>query len=443
MNIPGQPLTGALLLSALAGASLAAEVRLETRLVPDADIRTGQSISFEIDVMTDTWLTDTPVFGPLEAAGTLVSFEGSQGRTIQRTIDGKRYFGVTYSYRLTPLASGVTTLPAFRILAAVGQEEEHVAVTVPERSFAVQSLPAAEAADIKLLAADVRLDQNLSTPGPFTAGYPLIREIRVEARRALPLSIPSLASSSAVGMPGTPLPAEIHPLTDDAGSTTGGERIERIRYTPDHAGSYELPALSITWWDIDDNRVRQSTLPPLPIEIMPGFTPSQHRISRGWLAFLLAAGTGIALVAVCRWTITSHLRGVMNMIRNRWQNSLPGRRRAAIRQLRNTSRELTGVYRLTCNSKGAHSLNDSPLPPHQKKAFLAGIAGYYSIHPQPDSSTRQLIPLIRGIKGNSGPDRTRRLSHLPPLNPDQEQKSPDLRVRAKGGAQQQEVFRDY
>lgn len=417
MRVPGKPLLTAILVSHLAGHTLAAEVRIETRLVPDADIRSGQSVSYEVDVLTDTWLTGTPEFRSLEVAGALVSFQGSQGRSIQRTIEGKRYFGVTYSYRLIPLEPGVTTLPSFRIKAPVGQEDAPVAVTTPERSFAVQPLPAVESGDISLLAADVQLSQSLSTTGGgIAAGQPVVREIRVRAHQALALSIPPLTSSSPGEAVGTRLPADIRPITDEGGSITGGERIERIRYTPDQAGTYRLPALSLTWWDIDEDRIRQSTLPALPIEVLPGAGPSETRVPISWLLVILAAGASMAILTGCRRAIRSRTGHSIRRIRRRWQNSLPGQKQAAIRQLRGTPRELTGLFRLTDKRTGAHSLRGSPQKSRQREALMAGIAGYYAPRPEPEKSTRRLIPLIRKIKSAPRTDRGPRSAQLPPLN---------------------------
>ncbi|MBW4935388.1 BatD family protein [Marinobacter sp. F4206] len=417
MRWAGRPVLAALFLSGLAGQTLAAEVRIQTRLVPDADIRSGQTVSYEVDVLTDTWLTGTPEFRPLEVAGALVFFEGSQGRSIQRTIKGKRYFGVTYSYRLIPLEPGVRTLPSFRIEAPVGQEDAPVAVSTPERSFAVQPLPGVESSAISLLAADVRLSQSLSTAGAsIVAGHPIVREIRVQAHQALALSIPPLIPSSTGAVAGTRLPADIRPVTNEGGWVTGGERIERIRYSPDQPGTYRLPALSITWWDIDDERIRQSTLPALPIAVLPGAGPSGSRGQTRWFLFMLAAGASMAILAGYRRAIRSRTRFFINRVCSRWQNSVPGRKQAAIQQIRGTPRELTGLYRLTDKRTGTHSLRHSPLNSRQREALLAGIAGYYATHPEPETSTRRLIPLIRKIKGAPRTDRGPHPAQLPPLN---------------------------
>lgn len=382
------------LILGLSSPAMAADLLVQTRLVP-ATIRVGQPIHYEVDVLTDTWLTGAAEFPVFQTPGLLISFEGSQGRSIQRIIEGKRYFGVTYRYRLIPLEAGVMVLPEYRLKAPVGREELPVSALVPEQAFAVQPLPEPAASSVKLLAGDVRLSQSLiPIDGQRVPGQPLIREVRVHATQAQTLAIPALAQHPDDRLlTGQPLPPELSSVTDPRGHVIGGQRIDRTRYLPERTGTYRLPALSLQWWDIDEGRVKQSTLPPLEIQVVasePVHPPW------AWLALPIV----VAALYITRGRKTG--RTLWRILKNRSLNCLPhtrpGTRAHAVRQLKKQPPELTGFYQLIEHQNNAHSLQHSTLPAPMRKQLLSGLSGYYSHTPEPRRSSRSLIRLIRKLK---------------------------------------------
>ena len=405
--------SAALLITLTITPALAQEVRIDSRLQPATGIRAGQTVHYEIDVLTDTWLTGTPDFATYEVPGTLVTFEGSQGRPIQRDIDGKRYFGVTYRYRLTPLESGVTTLPSLPLKVPAGQSDEPVTTHVPARSFAVKPLPAAADANVRLLAGDVRLSQRLlPDTASVQAGQPLIREIRVTAQDALALSIPGPEEVSTSSLAGTRLPAEVSTLNDSQGLSLGGERIERIRYLPEAAGTLSLPALELVWWDIDENKVKRALLPGREIPVRVTKMPlgkqlvmtGQRLIDRvdrklpgGW--------TGLVLVLVLLPWPLWHYSGVLkagikscgNGLRRRWHDSRIETRNRAIRALDRKPPELTATYGLIRARYDSTSIRHAPLPPSDRNELLEGMSHYYSPSPNPTRARHRLIRALRRL----------------------------------------------
>lgn len=428
----------ALPLTSLATEIMAApQVMIQTRLEPESGLRAGQAIRYQVDVLTDTWLTATPEFSQLQVPGTLVDFEGSRGRSIQRTINGKRYFGVTYSYRLVALEAGVITLPELQVLAAVGQADIPVAATVPERSFAVQALPGLEADT--LLAGDVQLTQQLVPAGNrYDAGQPLTRQIRVVAERALPLAIPALMPAepgAAAGntLTATPLPAEVRHLTDGRGRSTGGERLEQLRYLPESGGQHTLPALSLSWWDIDENRLKQSELPALEIEVIP---PPQRDKALASELFSLSKRLGawserqptglwfglITLCAAAGWGVRRYSRPARRWLvrwgQQRYHQSTFIARFRAQRQLKRSSPVLDGTYQLVRRLDDQATVRESSLDPYSEQALLDSLDHYYRRNPDPHSGRRMLSKTLRKklMPRHNRHRRTR--ASLPPLNPE-------------------------
>ncbi len=419
-----------LLLSPLAQAQ---EVRINTQLLPDTGIRAGQTLHYQIDVMTDTWLTGTPEFSSLEIPGTLVSFEGSHGRPIQRTLDSKRYFGIRYRYRLVPLQAGVISIPAQLIRVPIGQVKEPVTASTPGLSLAVQALPALKTGQLSLLAGDVQLSQTLiPASASIEQGQAVIREIRVEALDALPLSIPSVSSPSNGPIQGTHLPPEISALKDSGGNTTGGLRVESVRYLLEQTGSHELPPVELSWWDIDENKVKHARLPAMTIEVVPAaITPPLltrlHQIvsDRGQelgkqsLVVLLLLGFGIGAALYYHRRLLRIFRSSLEALQSRWQASRIRARLLARQQLRQYPPELSAVYQLVRRESGGVSVRHSDLMQGTRHKLLDGLNLLYSPTPEPRQAHRLLTRALRKL-GRRSENRRFESSRqkLPTLNPE-------------------------
>ncbi len=403
-------MTGLLLLPTLAQAQ---DVRISTQLLPDTGIRAGQTLHYQIDVMTDTWLTGTPEFSALEIPDTLVSFEGSHGRPIQRTLDGKRYFGISYRYRLVPLQAGVLSIPAQSIQVPIGQAKQPVNTTTPGIRLAVGALPALESGQLSLLAGDVQLSQKLDpASAAIEQGQVVTREIRVEAHNALPLSIPPVSHSSDSPLEGTRLPATISALSDAGGNPIGGVRIESIRYLPEQTGTKTLPPLELSWWDIDENKVKHARLPAMMIEVVPPAvttvlpTGLQHwssrLISQNGPAVWLILLTGVLLWAgfyYRRW-LFGLLTPAMEAWKRHWRESRVRARLHARKQLRQQPSELTATYQLLQLESGGRNVRHSDLDKETKQNMLDGLDHLYSPVPNRAQARQRLTSALKHLGRN-------------------------------------------
>ncbi len=423
-------LPGLLLLSSLVQAQ---EVRINTQLLPDTGIRAGQTLHYQIDVMTDTWLTGTPEFSSLEIPRTLVSFEGSHGRPIQRTLDGKRYFGISYRYRLVPLQAGVISIPAQLIRVPIGQVKEPVTANTPGLSLAVQALPALESGQLSLLAGDVQLSQtSIPASAAIEQGQTVIREIRVEALDALPLSIPSVSSPSNGPIKGTHLPPEISALKDSGGNTTGGVRVESVRYLLEQTGSHQLPPVELSWWDIDESKVKHARLPAMTIEVVPAAITTSlltrlYQIVSDWgqelgkytLGLILLFGFGIGSALYYHRRLIRMFRSSLEAWQSRWQASRSRARLLARQQLRQHPPELTAVYQLVRRESDEVSVRHSDLMQCTRHKLLDGLDLLYSPTPESKQAHRLLTRALRKLDKRSRKSRFESSNQrLPILNPE-------------------------
>ena len=411
----------------------AQEVRILTKLQPDRETRAGQTLYYNIDVLTDTWLTGTPSFPGLDIPATLTSFEGSQGRPIQHRIEGKAYFGVRYRYRLTPLQAGVTAIPALTLQVHIGQADTPVQAQVPAHSFAVQALPAKAQGKLSLLASDVQLSQRLQpSSDSIEQGQPLIREIRVEAQNALALSIPAVTISAVSALQGTRLPADISTLTDAAGNPVGGVRIESVRYLPEQRGTHQIPAVELAWWDIDEQKMKLARLPELTIEVIPTSrsTSSQttlKQFSDRLVKAMNFSGSGMVLLALFSlsvWACVHYRRSLFHFahscvqrLHQHWHDSRTRAGLMARKQLRQRTPELTATYQLLRRDTQSPSVRHAKLEAESQETLLTGLDLLYQQDPVKPKALRLLGTFLRQLSKRKRPKHSgSHSSPLPPLN---------------------------
>lgn len=113
---------------------------------------------------------------------------------------------------------------------------------------------------------EVRIEESITPEsGPYKVGEPVIRQIRLYARGVLKEQLPDI-----------PLPKQAGIRSYDDGSTVQ-ERIEngeiyveksiRQALLPQSAGSVQLPAIAIPWWNTSTYTVVQAKLPGKSIQI--------------------------------------------------------------------------------------------------------------------------------------------------------------------------------
>ena len=146
-------------------------------------------------------------------------------------------------------------------LRPVGASAQPLTLDVRPRPAAAQGqwLPAEQ----------IRLHDSWADAAPtFKAGEPVTRTLTIEAKGLAASQIPPLALAA-------PANARIYPDAPDNHSRTDGRTIygtskQTVTYIPNAAGTLDVAAVDLAWWDTQNNVQRQAVLPARSFQVAPG-----------------------------------------------------------------------------------------------------------------------------------------------------------------------------
>ena len=196
----------------------------------------------------------------------------TQSRSVLRA--GNRYGVIEQRFAVFPEQSGALTIPAISVTSSVRLQSQGrsrrsgIRVSTEEIALTVLPIPPDYPADAAWLPArDVSVSQRWSPRLPSVdVGDPLSFEIAVRAEGNRGSAIPPMP---------LPLPTDqfkIYPEAPQMNETadTGtviGNRQETFALIPTQPGAVSVPELSITWWDTEADRLRQTQVAVAPLSI--------------------------------------------------------------------------------------------------------------------------------------------------------------------------------
>ncbi|MGB3127524.1 MAG: hypothetical protein WBB95_27235 [Pseudomonas sp.] len=330
------------LLLVLAAPLWAAEpqLKVQARLVPGASVVVGEQLHVQLDVLTDTWFTAGATLPTLKLPGARVQAPNGEAEHTTQTIDGQTFYGMRYTYRITPSVAQHFTVPALTVSAQTGQASAPLSAQSVPLSFEATQPPGFAPGEAVLVASGLRLSQSL-TATDLKVGDSLARTFTLQADDTPGLSLPAPSAAVINGLRLYPQAPAISNLDDGRGGLTGGQRIDRLVYRVEQAGDYSLPAIDIKWWDSRHHQLQTAQVPALKVEAHAAgtYTPTfsiaadlkalgQHTrwpLPRQLFAWVAALGV-LVLAAYL-------IRAVWPRLRSWWRSVWPALRWAC-RQLR-------------------------------------------------------------------------------------------------------------
>lgn len=195
--------------------------------------------------------------------------------------DGINYGVVEQRFTIIPEHSGTLDIPPVAITSSIrlmkNGRVRRSGVRVSSEAVRVEVLPipAEYPADQPWLAAtNLRLVE-LWAPNPpvFNVGEPITRRVEARVSGNVASAIPPLTTSlDTDAFRQYPEPPELKDIT--LGASAEGSRSERFSILPSKPGYAEIPSVSVTWWDVNAQQVRITSLPAQRVQI-GGTAPAQ------------------------------------------------------------------------------------------------------------------------------------------------------------------------
>ncbi|MBB2497009.1 BatD family protein [Aquipseudomonas ullengensis] len=238
------------------------EVRIETSLVPDSTVMVGGTLRLQVDVLVDTWFTAAPQLPDLHIPGAVVTPPGGEAEKLNEKRDGKTFFGLRYSYLISPSQVQDYRIPALPIQATPGPGNTTVAVLSQPLSFSAQQPPGFAANETVLVADDVTFTQQIAySATPLKVGDSITRTLKLEAAGAQSMLLPAPALEDIDGLKRYPRAPLVSNIDNGRGTVSGGQRSDSVVYIVEQAGHYRLPAIELKYWNSQTSQAQTVSAP--------------------------------------------------------------------------------------------------------------------------------------------------------------------------------------
>ena len=413
-------------------AQTAAEPILRTSLEEDSAIP-GQPLIYRVTVLAPTWMPKPPVFPSFEVPNVLVRLPSRASQPASERIDGETWSGVSRAYRLSPMVPGTIRIPAgtIKVTYADPQTRDPIETELVTDAFDIHGVVPPGAEDLQPFLAAQSLDLKRTVegdPANLKAGDALIVKMTVTVRGVPPMFVPPVTPD--LSLPGLAFYDQSPALSEseDRGIVSG-TRTETVTIVAENAGSYQIPDITLSWYDLENRAVETATLPALDLAVSGAPRPqAQSEAPTDWRTLAAGAGAlavlGAVLVAVFFFAVRRYGPRMLAAFSN-LQKRLKASEWYAFRQFqkalrtRNYSQAMqTGlIWRDKIDPKGqAHGWTSFGVAISQ-----LGIAKY-GHRSQPDNNSgRTAWDVVRrcatDIRRELKSKKRKDVSDLPPLNP--------------------------
>lgn len=304
------------LLLGVAGAQ-AVEVRSQVRLLNSAPIYLGQQVTVEIELQVDGWFagaTGQPLFTLDDA---LVVRQPSSATNGSRRIEGRNWATQVWQRTFFPQRAGEWRFPSQQFSLRVGGEASD-GISVGDRAvssapiiFNVVSLPSEgspdEVAGLAPVAAKLQLQSRWSglLTEPLPVGAVVRQRLELSGEQISNGLLPSLAAQASAVLRGSALTlyaSELERLDEWRAGDLHSRIVWQLDYLLAEPGSYSLPALSVDYWQPQQQRWLRVAVPAKSVTVdaenrAPALSSKKHVVV--WLVVIVS---GLFLIgAALHW----------------------------------------------------------------------------------------------------------------------------------------------
>jgi hypothetical protein len=321
----------AILLFCLAAAPAMAEdgarSMVRAHLEPAGHVVVGQPVKLIVDVLVTTWFTSAPEFPVFDLPGALVIQSDEQAPHLTEQIDGVTWFGLTQAYTITPMEPREFTIPRLQIVLHPGMASGPMKVWSPTRKFTSRVPAGAEGVAVFLSTSHLgmvqRFDHRLTG---LQVGDAFTRTITSTAKGTQAMFLPPFPFAQVAGLTVYPNQPQVQNLSADRKGFIAGRRIDSASYVVQKPGHYELPSVTVQWWDLRLNKLREHMIAPIVFDAAPNpdYRPeiappadideatqsrSQDANMRRWGIWGVGALAGFILIWLCWPKLLSYWSG--------------------------------------------------------------------------------------------------------------------------------------
>ena len=252
--------------SGFVAADPAPRIMARTHLEPAGPVVAGSEVKLVVDVLTTTWFTEAPNWPLFNLPDAIVSLPDEQAVNLSEDIDGTRWFGVSRAYRIAPRAGKTFDIAPLTITVYPGGMTGAAQVSTPALKLVATLPPGAEGMSTFFAAPQLSVEQKIApAPRHLAVGAPLTRTITQRATATESMLIPPAPLGDVPGLKRYAKPAATRNIVEDRAGLVAGERTDSATYVADRSGTFNLPPVTIEWWNTTTRRKETVVLPAVRI----------------------------------------------------------------------------------------------------------------------------------------------------------------------------------
>ena len=299
---------------------LAAEAILLRTAVTPEEAWVGQKVLLHVDALAKNGWAQLKKVGDAEVDGAYLLRLETQGTRLSETIEGDRYTGQRYKFMLFAQRDGTLTVPPVPVDVEIktwgaGGGTRTERMWLPLVEFVTRTPPGAEGLSGLISTTDLTANQNWApeTESPMV-GDAIKRTISLRAKDVSGMAFTPMLYSKIENLgiyPGEPTVED----TFARGDLTG-TRVETVTYVFEHAGDFQIPDITLPWWDVDASELKHVVLPGLSLQVTgspvtesEALQQTEHQPNTGllWSALLAILVAAVAVIRfwdrlTSRWT---------------------------------------------------------------------------------------------------------------------------------------------
>jgi hypothetical protein len=276
-------------------------------------------VTLSVDVLTPSWFPRAPGFpAALDVENAVAVFDDSFRVNLSEPVGGETWSGIRRHYLIYPQLAGTYTVPPVDVDVVYAlpdaKPSDPVKLTTPGLRFRARVPP--EAADLGYFIAGrgFHLDQKVEPASEgLKVGDAVTRTITMSATDASSMMLPITRFPPFDGLAVYPDPTRASDTGGERGSAREATRVDSATYVLETEGSFTLPEIRLSWWDVEAGRLREASVPSVSFDVVPNpdltseialpdetadaeAVPAEPEGPSWWRRARLVLGAGVALL---------------------------------------------------------------------------------------------------------------------------------------------------
>lgn len=245
-------------------------VMIRSSLDPETSVYMGQKVRVYVDVMTNTWFTKAPEFPELRIPHAICLELSKFGTNFTTRIDGQTYAVQRKEYVVYPQRPERYAVPSLAVNIVYARPGESPGeATLNSLPLEFEAIIPEQAKGLDYFVTTPRLQVREEYDRPIEnlkVGDSFTRTITMVADDSVGMLLPPVDFGEVEGL-GT-YPASPRMEDESNRGVYTGKRTDSVTYVLEKEGEYTLPEITIHWFDIQNEQLKQEVLPAIEFSVV-------------------------------------------------------------------------------------------------------------------------------------------------------------------------------